>query len=111
MDYAMLIAFALIFGLALALGFYNFKKKTKEEKIDTVIHWLRAAVYYAEEEFGSGTGQLKLATVFNEAISQFPWLANSYTYERFDKELVIPALDWLNKQISSNQNIKDLLGL
>lgn len=111
MDYAKLIPALLIIFLVVALAIYNFMQKSKEEKINTVIHWLRAAVYLAEDEFGSGTGQLKLATVYNEAVTVFPWLASRYPYERFDKELVKPALEWLNNQIATNENIKNLLGL
>lgn len=111
MDYAKLVAVILLALLMLSLYIYNFMQKSKEEKIETVIYWLRRTVYEAEESLGSGTGELKLATVYNKTISQFPWLAELYPYEKFDEELVKPALVWLNKQMSSNQNVKNLLGI
>lgn len=111
MDHLKLIAMCLIILLILALAINKFFSKSKEEQIDIVIYWLRAVVYEAEKELGRGTGQLKLATVYNAAIKQFPWLANVYTYERFDEELVKPALIWLNTQMASNENVKKLLGM
>lgn len=111
MDYAKLIAIILLLILIFALWLYDFSRKSKEQKIETLIHWLRKAVYYAEKELGSGTGQLKLATVYGQAVEKFPWIAELYSYEKFDTELVQPALDWLNKQMANNDNIKKLLGI
>lgn len=111
MFYARLIALILMLLLVFGLAIHNFANKTKEEQIEVVIHWLRSAVFEAEQSLGGGTGQLKLAYVYNLAIKQFPWIAELYPYERFDNELVKPALEWLNTQMSSNENIKKLLGL
>lgn len=111
MDYVKLVAILLVVLLLTVLSVWDFKQKTHEQKIDAIVHWLRKAVYYAEEELGAGTGQLKLATVYGKAVEVFPWITKYYTYEKFDTELVQPALAWLNSQMSSNDNIKKLLGL
>lgn len=102
---ALLVLIAFIFGTAA----YEFAKKTKEERIQMLIYWLREAVREAEEYFGSGTGQAKLARVYNAAVSQFPWLYKICDYEKFDKVYVKEALEWLEKQFE-NPNLKNMLG-
>lgn len=105
------IIMLIIVGFVVAMCVANFISMNKEDKIDILINWARAAVYEAEDRFGSGTGQIKLASVYNQAISIFPWLNKFLTYEEFDEKVVKVALSWLNKQIASNENVKELLNL
>ena len=56
----------------------------------------------AEKEFGSGTGQLKFAKVYNEFIQKFPEFAILFTYEEFSK-LVDEALDKLREMLKNNK--------
>lgn len=111
MDTVRIVAFVLLIICCLVIFVIDFMKKTKEERIDTLINWAKAAVYLAEDEFGGGTGAIKLANVYKAAVELFPWLASLYSYEEFDKEIVKPALDWLNDQIAKNNNVKYLLGI
>lgn len=106
-----MIALVLVTILLIALGAASFMRLNREEKIECLINWAKRAVYDAEDLLGAGTGQLKLATVYNLAIKQFPWLVGFMTYEEFDQDIVRPALDWLNGQIANNENIKMLLGI
>jgi len=84
--------------------------KTKEEQIKELEKWLRYIVWESEQLFGSKTGQLKLARVYNLAVKQFPWIAKFMTYEEFDQKYVKGALDWLNEQIAKNPAFKMTLG-
>lgn len=108
---AKFIVVILIIALTIAMTINDFIKRNKEEKIQILINWAKRAVYDAEEFFGSGTGQLKLATVYSAAVKQFPWFAKMLSYEEFDNEVVKPALKWLNKQIADNPNVKSLLNI
>ena len=70
---------------------------------------LRYLVWQAEEYFGSKTGQLKLAYVYNLAVQKFPWIAEIMTYEEFDEKYVKGALKWLDKLIDENLAVRTLL--
>lgn len=109
MDTIAIIAFIAMVIFILAMGVLSFMKKTNEERIDMLIYWLREAVREAEEYFGGGTGQAKLARVYNAAVSQFPWLYKICDYEKFDKVYVKQALEWLERQFE-NPNLKGMLG-
>jgi len=111
MEYLKVIAVSLIALMILVLAVVKFCQKSREEKIDIVIHWLRVIVYEAEEALGGGTGQLKLARVYRITIDRFPWIAKLYSYDDFNNKLVKPTLEWLNVQMASNENVKKLLGL
>lgn len=105
-----LISMSLMAALVITLFIINFLSKSKEEKIDTLLNWVKGAVYEAEDSLGSGTGKVKLATVYKAAVEQFPWISKFFTYEEFDAKIVKPALSWLNEQME-NPNIKKKLGL
>lgn len=109
MDTMTLICILFLTTVIVATALYDYSKKTKEERIDMLAFWLREAVREAEEYFGGGTGQAKLARVYNAAVSQFPWLYKICDYETFDKVYVKSALEWLEKQFE-NPNLKDMLG-
>lgn len=73
------------------------KNKVKE--------WLRFAVIKAEEEMGTGTGQLKLRQVYDMFIKKFPVLSNIIPFSIFSK-MVDLALEWMNEQLAKNNAIK-----
>lgn len=68
-----------------------------------VRNWLVWAVGKAEQEFGSGTGQLKLRSVYNQFIARFPKLSSFITFKRFSA-LVDEALGILSDMLN-NANI------
>lgn len=70
-----------------------------------VKEWLKYAVAYAEAELGSGTGQLKLRTVYDMFLSQFPMFSKIVTFNTFSNWVDL-ALKWLNEQIEKNINIE-----
>ena len=71
--------------------------------------WLKWAVCYAEEQLGSGTGQLKLRMVYDMFVDRFPALASILPFAIFSKWVDL-ALEWMRDQLDKNENIKMLLG-
>ena len=67
-----------------------------------VRNWLVWAVGKAEQEFGSGTGQLKLRSVYNQFIARFPKLSTFITFKRFSA-LVDEALDILSDMLKNGK--------
>ena len=67
-----------------------------------VRNWLVWAVSKAEQEFGSGTGQLKLRSVYNQFIARFPKLSTFITFKRFSA-LVDEALDILSDMLKNGK--------
>lgn len=67
-----------------------------------VRNWLVWAVSKAEQEFGSGTGQLKLRSVYNQFITRFPKLSTFITFKRFSA-LVDEALDILSDMLKNGK--------
>lgn len=104
----MILIAIIIFSLA-AIYLADTMHKPKDEQIEELKKWLRYLVWEAEEYFGSKTGQLKLAYVYNLAVKQFPWISYVMTYEEFDEKYVKEALKWLEKQLSENPAVKALL--
>ena len=72
-----------------------------------VKNWLVWAVGVAESAFGSGTGQLKLRSVYKEFIQMFPKLSIIITFTRFS-ELVDDALEIL-RQMLENEKIANII--
>ena len=108
-DYLPIILIAVIVFSLAAIYLADTLHKPKEEQIEELKNWLRYLVWEAEEYFGSKTGQLKLAMVYNLAVKQFPWIAYVMTYEEFDEKYVKEALKWLEDQLSKNPKALDLL--
>ena len=70
-----------------------------------VREWLRVAVVEAEKELKTGTGQLKLRTVYDAFIDKFPIISSIIPFSIFSK-MVDLALEWMNEQLEKNENIK-----
>ena len=70
-----------------------------------VKEWLKWAVCVAEEELGSGTGQLKLHKVYDMFVEKFPAIASVLPFTIFSKWVDL-ALDWMREQLEKNENIK-----
>lgn len=67
--------------------------------------WLKWAVCYAEEQLGSGTGQLKLRMVYDMFVEKFPALASILPFSIFSKWVDL-ALEWMREQLEKNENIR-----
>ena len=81
--------------------------KTKEEKYEQVRGWLLQAVILAEKEYGSGTGKMKLSSVYDSFCHALPWIAKTLTFEAFS-EYVDDALEEAKDILSKNEAIASL---
>jgi len=77
---------------------------------DKVLEWLKGAVAKAEKDFGSGTGQLKLRTVYDWFIAKFPILSAIIPFKVFSA-WVDEALEefegWLDNNIKIEKYVKN----
>lgn len=99
-----------IVALLIAVGFivYKFFNLPTDKQIACIKEWLKYAVAIAEKELGSGTGQLKLRYVYNMFVEKFPSISKIIPFETFST-WVDEALVWLEKQLSTNNNISQLI--
>lgn len=94
---------ALIIGAVALVGIIVYLILNQKKK---VIEWLKGAVTKAEKELGSGTGQLKLRTVYDWYIAKFPFLAAVLPFEVFSAWVDV-ALDELEKWLDDNNKIEN----
>lgn len=99
---------ALAIGALIGSRIYGFLIQPTYDQIDQLKEWLKYAVVMAEKALGSGTGQLKLRYVYDLFVTRFPQIAKVITFAQFDG-YVSEALEWLNTQLTSNKNIKELI--
>lgn len=83
-----------------------FVKQPTSKKIQMIKEWLLFAVAKAEEELGSGTGQIKLRYVYDMFITKFPWTAKIMSFEAFSL-LVDEVLETFDKMLSNNNKLLD----
>lgn len=103
MDKSMIIFFVLLFAMII-IALIVAVKVFGEQKVK---NWLVWAVGEAEKQFGGGTGQLKLRSVYNEFVKMFPKLSLIITFNRFSY-LVDEALEVLSEMLM-NDKIADII--
>jgi hypothetical protein len=86
----------------------NFLSISSDEQIQKVKEWLLYAVAAAEKELGAGTGQLKLAYVYDKFITKFSFLVSTISFEKFS-EMVDEVLEQFKEILESNENIEDYI--
>lgn len=80
--------------------------QSTEEQIARVKKWLLWAVTEAEKELGSGTGKLKLTSVYDMFVQRFPWVAKVITFERFSA-LVDEVLEDMRNMLKQNKAVAE----
>lgn len=106
-NWAILVA--MICGIAFVTTMVvKFMNMPSAKQIENLMEWLKIAVVEAEKALGTGTGSLKLRSVYESAVIAFPWVAKYMTFEKFS-ELVDVALEWMKEQIEKNQYIKEYI--
>lgn len=106
-NWAILVA--MICGVAFVTTMVvKFINMPSAKQIENLMEWLKIAVVEAEKALGTGTGSLKLRSVYESAVIAFPWVAKYMTFEKFS-ELVDVALEWMKEQIEKNQYIKEYI--
>lgn len=94
--------------IAVIIEITAFAKLSRKKKVENIKEWLKLAVIEAEKTLGGGTGQLKLRYVYNQAVTQFPWIASLVSFETFSA-WVDEALEWMEKQLEQNQAITNYI--
>ena len=98
MDKMMIIFFALLL-VFISVALIAAVKIFGEQKVK---NWLVWAVSVAESELGSGTGQLKLRSVYNMFVQRFPKLSLIITFNKYS-ELVDDALDIMREMLKNDK--------
>ena len=70
--------------------------------------WLKWCVTKAEQELGSGTGQIKLRQVYDMFIERYPMFSKFVPFSLFSK-WVDDALIFLRDQLEKNAKVKELV--
>lgn len=101
MEYWYIILAAVVMaavGIVLAVRFF---KKPSSEQVAKVKEWLLMSVLEAEKQFGSGTGKLKLRSVYDLFVARFPWIAKIVSFETF-AQWVDEALDTVEQWLTED---------
>lgn len=85
-------------GIVLAVRFF---KQPSSKQVAKVKEWLLMAVLEAEKQFGSGTGKLKLRSVYDLFVARFPWIAKIVSFETF-AQWVDEALDTVEQWLTED---------
>lgn len=101
-------ALFIILLIFVVMGLITFLKMPRAKQEEALMEFLKWAVFQAEKRLGSGTGQLKLREVYQQATLQFPWVAERITFEKFS-QMVDEALIWMRKEIGNNKNLKEFV--
>lgn len=92
------------FVIYLCVKFFNMPTASQ---IKCVKELLKYWVLEAEHELGSGTGQAKLRLVYHWFTEQFKF-ASFVPFEKFET-WVDEALEWLDHELETNENIKAIV--
>ena len=99
MQIANIILLVIVLGV---FGFAVYQKRANAKE------WLKWAVVQAEIALGSDTGQLKLRSVYEMFVKQFPWFSILVSFDTFSA-WVDEALEWMKNQINCNDAIKAVI--
>lgn len=93
---------ALVIGAIIAVIIIAYMVVNQKAKI---MEWLKFAVIEAEKYLGGGTGQLKLRTVYDWFIEQFPIVAAIVPFEVFSAWVDV-ALVTMEAWLDDNKKVK-----
>lgn len=108
-DNWFLIIAAIAIVSVVSIKVYKWFKQPNQEQIKQVKEWLLYAVAKAEENLGSGTGELKLRYVYDMFVTKFPAIAIFINFDDF-KIMVDEALEKFKELIQTNENIGAMYG-
>ncbi len=97
---------AAVIGVGIAI--YVFFMLPRDEQLEKLSEWLLWACTKAEQDLGSGTGQIKLRQVYDMFVTRFPWLAKIISFTRF-KVMVDKALEKMDELLKTNPAVKALV--
>ena len=99
---------AMIFVAGGVLAVMRWCELSTDKKYEQIRGWLLQAVLGAEREFGSGTGKLKLSSVYDKFCERFPWVAKVLSFETFGK-YVDDALNEMKDLLKQNAAIASIV--
>ena len=85
-------------------------RKPSKDAVESVKSCLLNWVVQAEAMFGSGTGRVKLSDVYSQFVAAYPNLVGSVPMDTFS-EWVDEALDNMRNMLSSNKNLREVVGV
>lgn len=103
-----LIVVTLICIIVVVSEIIRFCKLPSEKQHAKIKKCLLAWVVQAEKELGSGTGKLKLSTVYGLFVTTFPVLKNFISFDTFSG-WVDDALNEMEEMLSQNDNLQNLI--
>lgn len=104
--YLFIVALAVAAVIGAFIGkFLNLPSAEQREKVK---EWLVWAVTQAETELGSGTGQLKLRSVYDLFVQRFPAIAKAVSFDTFSL-WVDEALDDMRDMLKQNKAVQELV--
>lgn len=108
-NWSLLVVLVAIVIVA-AVYIKKFTQLPTDEQIKNVKEWLLYAVTLAEKEFADGgMGKIKLRSVYESFLVNFPWLAKVITFAQFSL-LVDEALEEMKHMLETNKNIQSFVG-
>ena len=105
-EYWSLLVAALCVAFGLYMTWRRFFGSPKEEQVQAIKQWLLYAVIEAEKELGSGTGKLKLRTVYDMFAARFPWAARTVPFDTFSVWVDEVLLE-MRELLQSNEALKN----
>ena len=102
-DYWFIIFGFFAVGAFVGAWIHKFVTEPSFQQKEDLKNWLKMAMYKAEKELGSKTGELKLLTVYNMFVTAMPWMARVISFDQFS-DYVLECMDWLNKKLEEEQN-------
>lgn len=101
----------IVIGLAVIVAaiifIIRFFKQSNQVKYEQIRGWLLQAVILAEQEYGSGTGRMKLSAVYDAFCSTLPWIARVMSFDTF-AFYVDEALDEAKDILAANKDMAAL---
>ena len=85
----------------------RFFRQSGEIRYEQIRGWLLQAVILAEQEYGSGTGRMKLSAVYDAFCIALPWIARVISFEDFS-EYVDEALGEAKEILAGNKDMAAL---
>lgn len=92
---------------AIVIAIVKFGKLSSNEKYEKIRGWLLQAVILAEQEYGSGTGKMKLSAVYDAFCAALPWITKAISFEKFS-EYVDDALAEVKEILKGNKSMAAL---
>lgn len=107
-NIAIIMLLAVVTALCIMAVVLYLKKLPIQERETKIKAWLLYAVSIAEKNLGSGTGQLKLALVYDMFLSKFPFASRIISFTIFT-QLVDKALGKMKEMIDGNKKIEAVI--